>query len=71
MAYRVYDEFDRNHVTQEENGKSSLVSAYMPMDAWIVSFLLSFGDQVDVMEPAYLKEILARQGKLIYEKFKT
>ena len=69
LAYRVYDEFDRNHVTQEENGKL-LVSAYMPMDAWIVSFLLSFGPQVDVIEPAYLKELLAEQGKLIYEKFK-
>ena len=42
----------------------------MPMDAWIVSFLLSFGPQVDVIEPAYLKELLAEQGKLIYEKFK-
>lgn len=70
LAYRVYDEFDREYVTQEENG-TLLVSAYMPADAWLVSFLLSFGDQVDVMEPAYLKEILARQGKLIYEKFKT
>ena len=70
LAYRVYDEFDRDYVTQEENG-DLLVSAYMPADAWLVSFLLSFGNQVDVIEPAYLKEILAEQGKLIYEKFKT
>ena len=70
LAYRVYDEFDRYYVTQEENG-TLLVSAYMPADAWLVSFLLSFGDQVDVIEPAYLKDILAEQGKLMYEKFKT
>ncbi|MCI8374338.1 MAG: YafY family transcriptional regulator [Lachnospiraceae bacterium] len=70
LAYRVYDEFDRNYVTQEENGKL-LVSAYMPADPWLVSFLLSFGPQVDVIAPAYLKEILAKQGKLIYEKFKA
>ena len=70
LAYRVYDEFDRDYVTQEENG-DLLVSAYMPADAWLTGFLLSFGDQVDVIEPAYLKDILAEQGKLIYEKSKT
>lgn len=70
MAYRVYDEFDDTEVTPQENG-DLLVSAQMPEDAWLIDFLLSFGAQVDVIEPTYLKEILAEQAKIIYEKNKT
>lgn len=70
MAYRVYDEFDYTEVTMQENG-DLLVCAKMPEDAWLISFLLAFGTQVEVIEPSYLKEILAEQAKLIYEKNKT
>lgn len=67
MAYRVYDEFDRTEVTIQENG-DLLVCAEMPEDAWLIGFLLSFGTQVEVISPVYLREFLARQAKLIYEK---
>lgn len=66
-AYRVYDEFDETQVQRQDNG-DLIVSAQMPEDAWLTGFLLSFGTQVDVLSPAYLKEILAEQAKLIYEK---
>ena len=69
VAYRVYDEFDRAWVRQQENG-DLIVSAQMPEDAWLISFLLSFGTQVEVLEPAYLRGILAQQARLIYEKNK-
>jgi predicted DNA-binding transcriptional regulator YafY len=70
MAYRVYDEFDKSLVERKEDG-SFLVSARMPEDTWLINFLLSFGTQVDILFPAYLKEIAAEQAKLIYEKNKT
>lgn len=69
MAYRVYDEFDKTWVRQQENG-DLIVSAQMPEDAWLIGFLLSFGTQVEVIEPAYLRNILAEQARLIYEKNK-
>lgn len=69
MAYRVYDEFDKTQVQRQENG-DFIVSAKMPEDAWLIGFLLSFGTQVDILSPAYLKEALAEQAKLIYEKNK-
>lgn len=69
MAYRVYDEFDETQVKRQENGDLT-VSARMPEDTWLINFLLSFGTQVEVLSPAYLKEILAEQAKLIYEKNK-
>ena len=67
VAYRVYDEFDLNHIQEQENGEM-LVTAYMPQDGWLTGFLLSFGAQVEVISPAYLREVLAAQAREIYEK---
>ncbi len=66
VAYRVYDEFDLNHIQEQENGEM-LVTAYMPQDGWLTGFLLSFGAQVEVISPVYLREVLAAQAREIYE----
>lgn len=68
MSYRVYDEFDKSQVRKRENG-DLIVSVEMPEDEWLIGYLLSFGTQVDIIEPAYLKEIVAEQAKKIYEKY--
>ncbi len=70
VAYRVFDEFDKTQITQQENG-NFIVSAKMAVDAWLIGYLLSFGTQVDVLSPAYLKNILAEQARSIYEKIKN
>lgn len=67
IAYRVYDEFDGTRITHQENG-DLVACAEMPVDAWLISYLLSFGPQVEILEPVYLKEILARQAQEIYRK---
>lgn len=68
MAYRVYDEFDKTGVSKKENG-DFIVSVEMPEDEWLTGYLLSFGTQVDIIEPACLKDIVAEQAKKIYEKY--
>lgn len=70
MTYRVYDEFDETQVSRCENG-NLLVSAEMPEDEWLTGYLLSFGTQVDIIEPEYLKRSVAEHAKKIYEKYKT
>lgn len=70
MSYRVYDEFDKMQVSKKENG-DLIVSVEMPEDEWLIGYLLSFGTQVDIVEPAYLKDILAERAKKIYEKYKS
>ena len=70
VAYRVYDEFDKSQVKRLESGEL-LVSAQMPEDDWLVGYLLSFGTQVDIIEPSYLRETLAQKAKEIYEKNKS
>ena len=69
MAYRVYDEFDKAQIQKQTDG-AFIVSAKMPEDAWLTGFLLSFGTQVDILSPVYLKEVIAEQAKRIYEKNK-
>lgn len=70
VSYRVYDEFDQTQVSKKENG-DLIVSVEMPEDEWLIGYLLSFGTQVDIVEPAYLKDIVAEQAKKIYEKYKS
>ena len=70
ISYRVYDEFDNSQISTEENG-DLIVSVEMPEDEWLIGYLLSFGTQVDIVEPAHLKDIVAKQAKSIYEKYKS
>ena len=42
----------------------------MPVDHWLIGFLLSFGPNVTVLSPADLKKDLAEQARLTYEKNK-
>lgn len=70
ISYRVYDEFDKTQVSEKENG-DLIVSVEMPEDEWLIGYLLSFGTQVDIIEPVYLKDIVAEQAKKIYKKYKS
>lgn len=70
ISYRVYDEFDNTQISTDENG-DLIVSVEMPEDEWLIGYLLSFGTQVDIVEPLYLKAIVAKQAKEIYEKCKS
>lgn len=67
MAFRVFDEFDKTQVRQQENGEF-IVTANMPEDDWLIGFLMSFGSQVEIIEPKSLKKIVAERAKKIYEK---
>ena len=70
IAYRVYDEFDETQIERQKNG-DLIARAEMPVDPWLIGYLLSFGTQVEVIEPAYLRESLAAQARAVYEKNKT
>lgn len=69
-AYRVYDEFDLNQIRIEKNG-SLTVTADMPEDHWLTGYLLSFGGEVEIIQPLHLKDKIAAMAKEIYEKNKT
>lgn len=69
ISHRVYDEFDEKQIKEMENGEL-LVSVFLPSDEWLMGYLLSFGTEAEVVEPLYLKELLAKKAREIYEKNK-
>ena len=65
MAARVYDEFDEKHVFIEDNG-DFILSLNMPEDLWLYGFLLSFGEDLQVLEPQHIKDSLAEKIKKMF-----
>ena len=68
-AYRVHDAFAPSAVTAQPDG-SYLVEQTYPAGEWIRSFLLSFGDQVEVLAPEELRTELREEGKKIAARYK-
>lgn len=69
MAYRIYDEFEVDEINQDDNG-DFIISATMPIDEWLIGYLLSFGSKVCIIEPKYLKKIIYNEAKKICEQNK-
>ncbi|KUP25390.1 YafY family protein [Paenibacillus sp. DMB5] len=63
-AYRIVDEFKEEDIAKQEDG-SFLVNSDMPSGEWLVQYLLSYGDLLEVMEPASVRlEMKARTAKM-------
>lgn len=70
VAFRVYDEFCRSSITREPDG-SLLAETDFPVDGWTVSYLFSFGTEVEVLEPVCLKQQLAEYAEKIAAHHRT
>jgi predicted DNA-binding transcriptional regulator YafY len=66
MAYRVLDEFAANVEEQREDG-SYIISVRWPEDNWVYGTILSFGEYIEVLEPAHIREKIREKAKKIYE----
>ncbi len=53
-ANRIYDDFHEDMVRREPDGRFSLTASLVD-DDWIYSLILSYGNQVEVLEPEYLR----------------
>ena len=67
-AYVVFDEFSEEMVEKQADG-SFIVSAAMPEDDWVIRFILSFGEHIEVLEPTYVRKIIKRKAEEIYKKY--
>ncbi len=63
-AFRVYDEFDHGSITQEANGYLR-VEVSFPIDSWVVSYLFSFGTDVEILSPDDLRGTIAAYAEKI------
>jgi predicted DNA-binding transcriptional regulator YafY len=58
MLYRIYDEFDEESITKNEDGTID-VRISMPEDDWMYGFILSFGPFVEVVSPERIRREVA------------
>ena len=68
MAYRAYDEFDEAMMEKQADG-SFVVSITWTEDNWTYGFILSFGEYIEVLEPAHMREIIKDKAQKISEKY--
>jgi len=69
LAYRVYDLFSDDDIEELEDG-SMLVNMTFPYGDWPIGFVLSFGSNVEVVEPLWLKESVQAEVKKIIELYR-
>lgn len=60
-VYRVFDEFDENEITRNQDG-SFMVATSLPENEWLFHYILSFGTDIEVLAPQNIREMI--QGKL-------
>ncbi len=63
-AYRVMDAFLPEEIEQRQDGSFLVHTAYPP-GQWILGFLLSFGKDVRVLEPEWMKKELEKEAAAV------
>lgn len=63
----VYDEFPYQNIEELQDGY--LVRTQMPSHSWLISFILSFGSTVEVVEPVSLRNQIIKELSLIKNKY--
>lgn len=69
VAFRVYDEFDAAAFEQQPDG-SFVVTQTLIEDAWVYAYILSFGEDVEVLEPKSVIDKLLDLMKNIEKKYR-
>ncbi len=68
-AYRVFDEFDENEITRNQDG-SFTVATSLPENEWLFHYILSFGTDIEVLSPQYILEMFHDKLDEIIWKYK-
>ncbi len=66
----IEDSFEESEIEPLEDG-SILVRTEAPENEWIYGWILSYSDQVEVLEPDYLREIIIKKAEKIQKKYQT
>lgn len=69
VAFRVYDEFTDN--VSKDNQGNLYVNIDLPDNDTLFSYILSFGDNVEILEPDYLQHSMKEKLALMLEKYIT
>lgn len=67
-AYRVYDDFDEKNIIKNSDG-SFIVNVSFPLDEWVYGYIMSYGKQLEVLEPIFLREEIKRRIEETLNKY--
>lgn len=70
MAFRVYDDFEEEQLSQAENGDFIAHAAFMPGE-WLISFILGYGAHAKVLEPKALADAVCCELEKMSALYKT
>lgn len=70
IAYRVYDEFDKDCITLLDNG-DLYVKVRLPNKKWLVRYLLSFGKTIKVLSPEFVITQIRDEIEILNRIYKT
>jgi len=60
MAYRVYDEFEDEEITLNQNG-NFIINVEYPKNDWVYGYILSYGKYIKVISPVHIKDIMKKK----------
>lgn len=69
VRVRVEDYFDQEEINYQPDG-SMIVRVSYSEDEWVYSFILGYGQNVKILEPAYLIDIIKERAQQILELYK-
>lgn len=70
VSYRAFDDFGEASIQKQEDG-SVIVSVSLPYDDWILNYILSYGADVEILNPPWLKEKIKQKVKKLAMYYET
>lgn len=67
-AFRVFDEFPEQDIRAQPDG-TFLIDEQMPINEWLIGYLLSFADGLEIVEPLTLRNTLKEKIFLMQKKY--
>ena len=68
MAYRIFDEFPQEAIVKNEDG-SFLIHAKLQAGGWLLGYLMSYEDHLEILKPIELREKLIDKYKNALKKY--
>lgn len=68
MLYHVYDYYNEDEVYEDDFGNYIVVVEY-PYDEWIYSHILSYGTNVEILEPKFVREEVKNRINAMMKKY--
>ena len=68
VLHRIYDDFPEQNITFKEG--FYLVDVSYPEDEWVYGFILSYGRDVEVLQPSHIRGIIITRMKEALENYK-